>query len=161
MQGSRSRLSSIARIGAVTCGCALLIVAGCRKKGVYVGKLVPVHGKVTLNDQPLTGGGLIFHPFSEKGPNSKQGKDKNAEVLLPKGVPLQDDGSFSLQAPVGKYRVQLDKGEKSDPRQWSQLPRKYTQVMSPLVVEVREDKPEGGYDLKLSSTGQSSRNKPR
>ncbi len=156
MRGRCSRWSPTARIGAALCCCGLLLAAGC--KGPSRGKQVLVQGKVTLDGKPLTGGGVIFHPIPDKDtPVTPIG-------LLPSMGPLQDDGSYTLRTegragvPLGRYRVQLDKGAKADKKQWSQLATIYTTLQSPLVIEVTEDKPEGSYDLKLSSRERPSAN---
>lgn len=139
MQGCRSRMSSTARVGAVVFCCGLLILVGC-KQSKPLPKIMPVQGKVTLDGEPLTGGGVLFHSYEKKG-----------DVLVPRGAKLEDDGSFSIKLPLGKYRAQVDPGTKSDRKQWARIPQKYTQDKSPLTIEVAEDKPEGSYDLKIPS----------
>jgi len=149
MRGHGSQWSSVAQLGTALCCCGLLLAMGC--KGPSRGKQVPVQGKVTLDGKPLTGGGVIFHPIPEKDtPMTPIG-------LLPSMGPIQDDGSYTLRTegragvPLGKYRVQLDMGSKADKKQWSLLAPVYMTLQSPLVIEVVEGKPEGGYDLNLSS----------
>ena len=148
MHWSGSRLSSTACVLVAACCCGLLNLAGCNK-GQSLGNIVPVQGKVTLDGKPLTGGGVIFHAVVEK--------DTNAPISVPLGAPLQDDGAYKLRVPAGKYRVQLDRGAKGDKKVWSQIGQKYTSAKSPLVIDVEEDKPEGGYDVRLLSTGQQRR----
>ncbi len=140
--------SSITPNGVAVCWCGLLFLAGCNS-GPPVGKLVPVEGKVTLDDKPLTGGGIIFHAVVEKG--------TDAPVLRPVGAQLQDDGSYKVRLPVGKYRIQLDRGDKGDKKVWSLVGQKYRRADSTLVIEVAEDKPEGSYDLKLRSSAKQRR----
>jgi hypothetical protein len=149
MQRRCLRFSSIARAGAVVGGCALLLVVGC-KHSKPLPKIVPVQGKVTLDGQPLTGGGVLFHSF-----------EKSGDVLVPRGAKLEDDGSYSIKLPLGKYRAQVDPGTKSDRQQWARIPQKYTGDRSPLIIEVTEDKPEGSYDIKLQSAGSQPKGQQR
>jgi hypothetical protein len=124
------------------------MLAGCSDPR---GKRVTVTGKVTLDGQPLTGGAVYFHPIHDKD------APPLPEPPAPSVSELGDDGSYTLRtqgkagAPLGKYRVQLEPGDKSDLKLWSQLPRQYTMRNSSLLVEVVENKPEAGYDLQLSS----------
>jgi hypothetical protein len=110
-----------------------------------------VTGKVTLDGQPLTGGAVYFHPILDKDAPSLP------QPPMPSVSELGDDGSYTLcterkaGAPLGKYRVQLEPGDQAERKLWSQLPGQYTLRISSLVVEVVENKPEGGYDLPLSS----------
>jgi hypothetical protein len=144
MLSIRSFFHWVVRASALLGLCGLMLLLGCSNRDPRLGKIVPVHGKVTLDNQPLTGGGVLFHAVVEK--------NTEGPISVPLGAKLEDDGSYSLRAPEGKYRVQLDRGDKSDKKQWARLPRKYSSLNSPLVVDVGEDKPEGGYDLKLSAS---------
>ena len=58
MQRRCSGLSAVARVGAVIGFCGLLLVAGCGKSDPR--PRFTVQGKVTLDGQPLTGGGVQF-----------------------------------------------------------------------------------------------------
>ena len=46
-------------------------LAGCGKDAGVGEKLLPVVGAVTLNGQPLTTGGVTFHPDATKGNNTQ------------------------------------------------------------------------------------------
>jgi hypothetical protein len=139
----------VARVGAVIGFCGLLLVAGCGKSDPR--PRFTVQGKVTLDGQPLTGGAVYFFPILDPD------QELPASASVASIGELGDDGSFKLStagksgAPVGKYRVRLGPGDKSDMKQWAQVPGRYTQSNSPLMVEVVENKPEGGYDIQLSS----------
>lgn len=102
-----------------------------------------------LGDKPLTGGGVQFHSVVEKG--------SNEPISIPLGAKLEEDGSYSLKVPVGRYRVELGRGDNADKQLWSQLAPKYMSPKSPLLVEVTEDKPSGGYDLKITPGVQQKR----
>ena len=152
MHGHCSRLSSAARVGAAIGCCGLLLLAGCSRDPLAErGKRVTVTGKVTLDGQPLTGGAVFFYPIFDKDNHLPSQGD-----LLSSVCELGDDGSFTLRtagkpgAPLGKYRVKLEAGEKSDRQQWAKLPGPFRRSNSPLEVEVVENKSEG-YDLNLSS----------
>ncbi len=143
--GCSSRLSLSVRAGTVVCWFGLLMLAGCKDAGPSLGKLVPVQGKITLADgKPLVGGEVTFVPID---------KDSNAPSFTADG-PIEEDGSYTLYtkgkpgAPPGKYRVVLTRG--SDRKSWFAVPPPYfSQKKSTLEIEVTENKPEGGYNLKL------------
>jgi hypothetical protein len=135
-------LCSTVRVRWVVCCCGLLILAGCSES---LGKLVPVQGKVVLADgKPLPGGHVTFFLIE---------RDPKTPSLTPEGK-IEADGSYvlytkgQLGAPPGKYRVVLLRG--SDRKAWSKIAPQYSnQKKSPLELEVVDNKPEGGYDLKL------------
>jgi hypothetical protein len=138
-----SRFASAARIGAAVACCGLLLLAGCSSDPW--GKRVTVQGKITLADgKPVPGGLVTFVPMVE-GPIAS--RPPTADGMI------GEDGSYTLGtkgkpgAHLGKYRVVLSPGV--DKQAWSQVPRQYTRKRSPLEVEVEENKPEGGYDLKI------------
>jgi hypothetical protein len=131
-------------IRAILWSCALVILAGCGKSEPPLGPLVPVQGKIKLdNGTPLPDGVVRFTPL-DRDPNPASAGDIGA------------DGSYTLStrgkpgAPEGKYRVVLTRGQ--DRAAWSRVPNKYSsEKKSPLEVEVVENKPQGGYDLKVQS----------
>jgi hypothetical protein len=137
-------MSSVVRINAALGWCALLILAGCGKSEPPLGPLVPVQGKITLmNGKPLPDGVVTFVAL-DRDPNPASAGDIGA------------DGSYTLStrgkpgAPEGKYRVVLTRGK--DREAWLGVPNKYSsEKNSPLEVEVVENKPQGGYDLKVQS----------
>jgi len=119
-----------------------LLLAGCNSDPALA-KLVPVHGKITLADgTPLPDGMVEFVPM-----------DKQLAAPFPTGN-IEADGSYTLTthgkagAPLGKYRAVLSRGE--DRKLWIRVNSLYfAQRKSPLEVEIEENKPAGGYDLKL------------
>ena len=140
-----SRLSSMGCVRVAVGCCGLLMLAGCSKSEPSLGKLVPVQGKITLADgTPLAGGHMIFIPINS---------DPNAPSPTSDGN-IQADGAYTLftkgqpGVPLGKYRVGLSRG--ADKKTWTRVaPQYFNHENSPLEVEVVENKPEGGYDLKL------------
>lgn len=131
----------------MACSCALLALMGCSKEPP-LGQFVPVQGKIILtNGKPLPDGQVTFAPLDRDANPAAAGK-------------IEADGSYTLctrgqpGAAPGKYRVVLTHGE--DRTAWSEVPNKYySRQKSPLEVEVAENKPQGGYDLKIQSQAQS------
>jgi len=121
-------------------------------------KLVPVEGKVFVNDQPVQAGEtvkgyVVLHPDQSKGNLTQE--HVSAEI--------GPDGSFKVVtrdkegAPPGWYRVTVDLAETkaSDPYYFKKkIPDKYYEKdKSGLVFEVVEKPEPGRYDLKLSGLG--------
>lgn len=134
---------------------AVGLVAGLAGCGSNQDGLVPVEGVVTLDGQPLTVGGLTFHPDPAKG---------NTTMHQPVGE-LDASGRYTLTsggkpgAPPGWYKVlvfsseqmqdSLRGGAPTDPK-WL-IHRKYTDAKTtPLSVEVVADAPAGAYDLAVT-----------
>jgi hypothetical protein len=144
----------MAYVRVVICYCGLLMLAGCGNSEPSLGKLVPVQGKITLSDgTPLPGGYMTLFPIES---DSKAPPNTPAEHLSPpiSGGEIGPDGSYTLStkeqpgAPLGKYRVVLARG--ADTKAWSRVSGQYfDRRRTTLEIEVVEDKPEGGYDLKL------------
>jgi predicted small lipoprotein YifL len=128
---------------------AALLVAGCGGDGP---KLLPVQGKVTADDQPLSKGSVRFVPDTAKG---------NAAKYEPAGE-IGADGSYTLStlgkpgAPAGWYKVSVvstDPVDSSKPLAVkSYVGKKYNDTQtSGLSVEVVASPPAGAYDLKASA----------
>jgi hypothetical protein len=103
-----------------------------------------VKGKVTVEGTPLPDGTVSFYLID---------RDPNTTFPVPSGT-IEADGSYKLDtqgrtgAPLGKYRVVLDRGDNK--KVWRQVHEIYLYPKkSPLEIEVTENKPEGAYDLKL------------
>jgi hypothetical protein len=111
--------------------------------------LLPVSGKVTLDGQPLTGGGVTLVP---------QNADKDSKVPPPVGQ-IDANGQYVIYtggragAPEGKYkvtvtpptRVEVSKGVPKLP-----FPKEYSDGRrTPLVIEVVPSAAAGAYDLKM------------
>jgi hypothetical protein len=167
---------STARVSAAACwGGLLILVAGCG--GPSLGKLVPVQGKVTLPDGTSPPDGqVVFHPI-DRDPDAKPQLFVGGMIKEDGSYSLSTNGKPG--ALEGKYRVVLMRGARQDVKKsewvkapakymnqpgqsrgpgsaqsgvWSQVPAQYfSQQKTPLEVEVVENKPEGGYDLKLQA----------
>jgi hypothetical protein len=124
-----------------------------------VGKTLPVTGKVTLDDAPLTAAStiILFKPDDAKG---------NTSPFEPTGT-VDDQGNYTLStrgkkgAPPGWYKVIVTATEARPeqamgprhhhPTPRSLLPARYGQAATtPLAIEVVEQPASGAYDLKLT-----------
>jgi hypothetical protein len=112
-------------------------------------RVVPVSGKATVDDKPLTRGVVSFNPDPAKGNNARvacrgriQG-DGQYELFT-------DDGSkVTKGAVVGWYKVTIA----TTPGDDTPLPvnNKYTEFTeTDLVIEVVADPRPGSYDLKFT-----------
>jgi hypothetical protein len=136
-------------LAALCLGGACWASAGCGGGGE---KLLPVAGRVTLNDQPLRSGSVSFRPDAAKG---------NASLHHPTGS-IDPQGNYSLftvgkkGAPPGRYKVLVFADANAQagavhpvPPRWL-VPEKYlSEKSTPLAVEVVDAPAEGAYDLKL------------
>jgi hypothetical protein len=145
-------LPSLAAIG-------LLAAPGCGDTS-GIGKTLPVAGKVTLDDTPLTAPStvLLFKPDASRG---------NTSLWEPTGT-VDDQGNYVLftngkkGAPPGWYKVlvtasavQTD-GSSGSPHKRpvprSLVPARYGQAATtPVTIEVVEAPTPEAYDLKLTS----------
>jgi hypothetical protein len=153
------RWSSSVRTGVAVCWLGLLVLLGCSNSSrPWMDKLVPVQGKITRADgKPLAGGRVTFMLIDEESSTPKKAAT-SAPAPIPIGS-IGEDGSYTLftegkpGAPPGKYRVMLtpppDKKVALEVR--ATVPQQYFGKKSPLEVEITENKPAGGYDLKLQS----------
>jgi hypothetical protein len=119
-------------------------------------KLVPVKGKVTLDNEPLKTGSLVLQPSSAKEPMSR-----------PPFAEIKEDGSYEVftdghpGAPPGSYlvRITANAPQSSDPKDMyappkSLVDKRYNEVeTSKLTLEVSDGAAPGAYDLKLKKTG--------
>ncbi len=120
----------------------LLPLAGCSKGGLP--PLTPVKGKVTVNEQSLTGGQVTFIPLAI---------DKDSKVGFSTGN-IKASGDYELftegqaGAPTGKYKVTITPpmmpSEKGGPK--TSFDKKY---MDQAITPLRQEVPSGSYDLKL------------
>jgi hypothetical protein len=115
--------------------------------------LIPVQGRVSLDDKPLTTGKVIFHPDAEKG-------NKSGQIAV---GDIDAQGSYTLStgtkqgAIAGRYKVAVNAMKPFDPEKpyvpevWL-IPRKYGDPQkSGLSIQIVESAAAGGYDLKLRS----------
>ncbi len=125
-----------------------------------VGQTLPVSGKITLVNEPLTARNtvVLFLPDASKG---------NSSPFEPTGT-VDEEGNYSMQtkgkkgAPPGWYKVVITARDESAiehpksqknhrPVARSLIPAKYGQEKtSGLSVEVVENPAPGAYDLKLT-----------
>jgi hypothetical protein len=119
-------------------GVFLVVLAGCGGGG----HRVPVRGKVTLNGKPISGGTVTFIPTGETNEPPPEGK-------------IDAEGNYSITtrgsegAPLGTYRAIIEPDDKTTA---SLMAPEYSNLKkSPLTVEVTDNKPAGGYDLKAQS----------
>jgi len=121
------------------------LVAGCGHK-MSVGT-VPVSGKVTVGDEPVTAGQVSFMPATDTG---------TADVSAGQ---IESTGEYKIftggkeGAPVGKYKVTVTPsmvptgGNKAPTTSYN---AKYTNPRSTdLFIEVVSSPSPGAYDLKL------------
>jgi hypothetical protein len=164
------------RVATAACCCGLLILAaGCG--GPSLGKLVPVEGKVIMPDGTSPADGQVVFYSIDRDPDAKPQIDVRGPIKEDGSYSLFTNGKPG--ALEGKYRVVLMKGSRQDVKKpewlkapakymsqpgqkrgpgssqsgvWWQVPAQYfSQKTTPLEVEVVENKPPGGYDLKLQA----------
>lgn len=127
----------------------LAVTVGC---GPAQTKLIPVSGKVTIQDEPLPYGRVVLKPDAAQG-NMFQGE--------PSGE-IKSDGSYAVQtdgkpgAPLGAYRVTVFAIKPSMPEDGYQPPvwaasQKYSDpAKSGLSLNVVEHPAADAYDVKLT-----------
>jgi hypothetical protein len=132
---------------ALLCG-ILFCAAGCR--GEQGEKLLPVSGKITVDNGPVTTGNVTFYPDGSKG---------NSTPHQPMGV-LDAAGNYELfvpiarkGAPAGWYKVvvyAVDDPQPGKPNKYL-VNKKYADVeTTTLKIEVSANAKPGHYDLKLT-----------
>jgi hypothetical protein len=143
----KSAFSVRGLVGLVVAGAVLL--PGC---GTSV-KTVPVSGKVTLDNQPLTGGQVTLVPTTTP-------EKADAAAVFMVGT-IDSSGTYKIStggkdgAPVGKYKVTVNppmmpmspdaKGPSLD------FDKQYTDAKTtPLEITVSDSPAAGAYDLKLT-----------
>jgi hypothetical protein len=127
---------------------ALALAAGCGESK----PLVPVAGRVTVKNQPLASGTVVFYPDPEKGNQEKREPRATIAGDRPGAYRLKTDGRDG--APAGWYKVTVNALKPVTgamrPPEWLADP-KYTDVKtSGLAVEVRKDAGSGAYDFDLN-----------
>jgi hypothetical protein len=141
------KLRSGRRAVALIWAWGLVALAGCGGP-----KLVPVSGKVTVGDQPLTTGRVYFTPDPAKGNTSRvicigPVNDQGHYVLQTTGITPTETGKG---APPGWYKVTVrhkgGPGELRPPVNADYLDDNKT----PLSVEVVVKPKPGRYDFKLT-----------
>ena len=136
----------------VVMSCLLLAAMGCGSSdpGIEVGEVMPVKGKVTIDDKPAPGVSLSFVADPS---NTGAARISCAGVTDSSGnYEIFSSGSRQSKsgAPLGKYKVTITAAPLDEPTE-VEIPEKYSRVeTSGLEVEVVESPGEGAYDLKLS-----------
>jgi hypothetical protein len=122
---------------------APLILAGCATN------LVPVSGKVTIDNKPLTTGTVTLKPDKEHG---------NKNTVEPLGT-IGADGAYTIEtnglpgAPPGAYKVVVvAQGPPKNPKDpYSPAPLIVnTKYVSETTTDLTITVPSDSYDLKLS-----------
>jgi hypothetical protein len=123
--------------------------------------LVPVSGKVTVDDHPLPRGRVLFRPDVNRG---------NQTPHHPSGA-IQPDGSYHLctaraaGAPRGWYRVVIFAAEPSShpsgaspgiPK-WLIDPRYTQEETTDLLIEVVDHPAAGAYELRVKGIKETER----
>jgi hypothetical protein len=126
----------------------LCLITGCEEPPPKI-KTWPVQGKVTVDEQPLRMGTILFTPDAAKG---------NLSKLEARGI-LTADGQYSLRtgelvgAPPGWYRVTIyamDSVDSTKLPEWL-ADEKYTKAeTSGLAAEVVEKPAAGAYDFQVT-----------
>jgi hypothetical protein len=136
---------------------AVSAIPGCGRGQQQPAKLVPVAGKVTVDDRPLAEGSVVFWPDPAKGNQAKE----------PATGEIYGKGDYTLYtvgekgAPPGWYKVvvfpfllsALHKVPKRPPEELpdAPVPAPYMDLdTTTLSVEVTESPAEKAYDLKLT-----------
>ena len=121
----------------------MVLVTGCDRKSAVRG--VTVKGKVSVEEQPLTKGTVMFTPETAR---------PGQVIAL---SPIDSAGNFELRAnladgvPPGRYKVTFYTGRPGPARGDGPFARKYSSVEeTPFIVEVTEKAEPGAYDFKLT-----------
>jgi hypothetical protein len=114
---------------------------------------VPVSGRVTLDNKPLTTGLVSFRPDKSKG---------NTNAVEPRGK-ISDDGTYTLEtngkpgAPTGAYKVvviaqgaPLNPKDPYSPNKQIINPKYLQEEVTDLNVTVVKTPSAGAYDLKVT-----------
>ncbi|HLW64812.1 MAG TPA: hypothetical protein VKS79_05785 [Gemmataceae bacterium] len=123
------------------CMIAIILCAGCNSGSPKA----KIHGKVTLDGQPVPTGSIAFIP------NDGQGQTAGAIIK---------DGTYEAEVPVGSMRVEIRYGKVVGKRKLydtadsptvdtteEQIPPRYN-TQSEITETISKDKPEINFDLK-------------
>jgi hypothetical protein len=126
---------------------AVAAIAGCGSGGT---SLLPVEGKITSDNNPLTKGSIAFHPDAAKSNSSK--KVAAADIAENGSYKLFTDGKPG--APAGWYKVTVVSAAEPDntkpeaPVKSFVAPRYADPKLTDQSIEVKAG---GSYDLKVSA----------
>jgi hypothetical protein len=102
-------------------------VSGCDRAATLRPGWAIVSGTVMYQDKPLPGGEVMWCT------------DKDGIAVI-RGGPIREDGSFSLDAPIGPAKVAIHNADvkKTQPSRYVEIPAKYTDVeRSGLIYEAK------------------------
>jgi len=117
-------------------------------------KLVPVSGTVTLADQPLTGGRIIFYPDASKGNDARVActgrisADGRYEIFT---TNMLKGAASGKGAPPGWYKVTLVNSNRKDDLDPNVDAAFQDEEKTPLIVEVADPPTPGAFDFKLTN----------
>jgi hypothetical protein len=81
----------------------LILIAGCGKRGPQI---APVHGRVTLDGQPLAGADIQFQPEgSERPSRGRTDSDGRFELMFKRGQPGATVGPHTIRIWVSREVV--------------------------------------------------------
>lgn len=130
-----ARFSIVARLPLVPLPIVILATIGC--SGRY-----SVSGKVTVDDTPLTTGGVLFVPDKDKGNTSTQ----QPEAKISESGTYEVYTDYKAGAPPCWYKVVVV-AKTAPPMAVSLIHERYSSVATTdLSIEVKSG---GNYDLKL------------
>lgn len=135
-------------VGAACVGVYLALLLGCAREPVYV----PVQGKLTLNNQPMTFGRVVFVPDVEKGNTSPE--EARGRVDPATGTYTLTTGDKPGCRP-GWYKVVVfafaepGPGEGPKPPVWVASQKYGDPKTTDLSVEVAADAPPERYTFDL------------
>jgi hypothetical protein len=116
--------------------------------------VVPVSGRITVDNQPLAGAKVYFQPLTE-GDNAQPGKGSYGQTDLDGRFTLKIVGENREGAVVANHRVEVhlpETGSDADPRLKPgpprvQLPRKFNRDSTLRFPVPREGTKEANFDL--------------
>jgi hypothetical protein len=126
----------------------LLLIAGCGAK------LVPVSGTVSVGDQPLSGGKVVFVPDAAKGNTAPVGCSGK---ISPEGkfeiytTNLLHGSEGGKGAPPGWYKVMFDNSKKTTNLEGKISSDYFSEDTTPLSIEVATSPTAGAFDFKLTA----------
>ena len=114
--------------------------------------LVPVSGTVSVGDQPLSGGRVLFVPDASKGNTApvgcsgKIGPDGKFEIYT---TNMHNGSDGGRGVPPGWYKVTFDNSKKTKDLEGKISSDYFNEDKTPLSIEVVSSPPAGAFDFKL------------
>jgi hypothetical protein len=117
---------------------AITALSGCERAPKLRPGWAIISGTVTYQGKALPGGEVMWCI------------DKDGVALI-RGGPIRENGSFSLDAPIGRAKVAIHNADvkKTQPSRYVEIPAKYTDVeKSGLTYEAKDgDNKDVNFDL--------------